>query len=185
MTESELLAGIQRKDNQAFRYMYENFGPKILGYVMKNSGSRADADEVIQESLLKVWQKVQEGKYESQGKLQNYVIQVGRNTWLETLRNRRRKPTDQLENKEWQLADEGEVDLHQKIEKYKSLDALYVGLSKLGEPCNSLIQLFHFEEIPLKEIAEQQQIEYGSLRKRIFDCRKKLQKLAKGVISNQ
>jgi len=182
MTEPELLAGIQRKDNQAFSYMYQHFAPKILGYVLKNSGNEADANEVIQETLLKVWQKVQDGKYESQGKLKSYVVSVGVNTWLETLRNRKRKPTDQLANKEWQLADEGEVDLHQKIEKYKSLDALYVGLSKLGEPCKTLIQLFHFEEVPLKEIAIQQQIEYGSLRKRIFDCRKKLKKLAQGVI---
>ena len=184
MTEAELLAGIQRKDSQAFSYMYQHFAPKILGYVLKNSGSQADAQEVIQESLLKVWQKVQDGKYESQGKLKSYVVTVGVNTWLETLRNRKRKPTDRLEDKEWQLADEGAIDLHQKVEKYKSLDALYVALSQLGEPCKSLIQLFHFEEMPLKEIAKQQQVEYGSLRKRIFDCRKKLKKLAQGVIGN-
>ena len=178
MTETELLAGIKRKDRQTFSYMYQHFAPKILGYVLKNSGSETDAKEVIQETLLKVWQKVQDGKYESRGKLKSYVVSVGVNTWLETLRNRKRKKTDRLADKEWQLADDGDIDLHQKVEKYKSLDAIYVALNQLGEPCKSLIQSFHFEEIPLKEIAQQEQIEYNSLRKRIFDCRKKLRKLA-------
>jgi len=183
MTESELLAGIQRKDRQAFSHMYQHFAPKIMGYVLKNSGSKTDAQEVIQETLLKVWQNIQEEKYNPQGKLKSYVMQVGVNTWLETLRNRRRKPMDRLKDKEWQLADKGAIDLHQKVKKYKSLDALYVALGQLEEPCKSLIQLFHFEEIPLKEIAQQQQIEYGSLRKRIFDCRKKLKKVAESVIN--
>lgn len=177
-TNETLIEGIRNNDSQTFTHLYKTYGPRILGYVLKNSGSDEDGQEVIQKTLLKVWQNIQKGSYKEESKLSQYISRVASNTWLEELRTRKRKPTVKLGKGEEMLADESDDAIINKTFRGKAIDAMYAALNKLGAACQRLIELYHFEEQALKDIAVSQDITYGSLRKRIYDCRNKLKKLA-------
>ena len=177
-SDSEILAELKKKSPVIFQYLYRKFGPAILAHIMKNSGSREDGEEILQRTVLTVWEKVNAGKYEGRGKFGQYFFSVAANLWLDELRRRRRKPIQALGKGEEFLADEGDEEWSRKVVKNDSLDALYSGLKRLGDACREFIELYYFQEIPLKEIAEQKQYNYGNLRKRIFDCRNKLKRLA-------
>ncbi len=183
ITEKELLEGLQTKQPGTFRYLYKKFGPMVLAHVMKNSGSREDGDEILQRTVLKVWEKVNTGAYQAQGKFDQFFYSVATNMWLDELRSRRRKPVSRLGKSEEYLQDEGEEDWSRKVVKNDSIDAIYRGLKKLGDTCKELIEMYHFQEISLKEIAEIKQYDYGNLRKRIFDCRNRLKRLATEELS--
>lgn len=176
-TDQQVVEGLKKEDPKVYKYLYISFGPKVIGYAMKNSGSRDDGEELFQTTLLKVWKNVTDGKYLETGKFNRYFFSVAANSWYHVLRSRKRQKLEPLSEREMFLPDFSEDDSMAVIVREKRFAALYSAFEKIGELCRTLMELFYLHDIPLKEIAEQQQVEYGTLRKRIFDCRNKLKRL--------
>ncbi len=177
LTDQQITAGLIAEDPLVFRHLYQNFGPKIMGYVLKNSGSQEEAHELLQTTTLKVWQNVVAGQYQANGKFKQYYFAVAVNTWRHTLRSKKRGRLVALTDEEFRMADPASDEMLQAIVKEKRYVAIFNALETIGNTCKELITLFYIQETPLKDIAETQQIEYGTVRKRIFDCRNKLKKL--------
>jgi RNA polymerase sigma factor (sigma-70 family) len=182
-TTQELLIGIQEKNTEVFRYLYKHYSGMISGYVRKNSGSEEDAVEMIQIVMLELWMAVQNGRYNEEGKLANYIYQLTSNTWRDELRKRKKRSSEALSDVELQLKDESELDLAHAIVKDKQLNAIHEAMTQLGEVCRDIIQMYHLQKIRLQEIAERLEYDYDNLRKRIFDCRKKLKQLTENILA--
>lgn len=58
----ELIERLQAKDPQAFTEFMDRFGRRLLGFGMRMCGDREDAQEVVQDTLLKTFQSVHELK---------------------------------------------------------------------------------------------------------------------------
>ncbi len=182
-TSEAIITGLQQKDQQVLQYLYRTYGGMIAGHVRKNSGSDGDAQEMVQVKILELWIAVQEGRYQEQGKLDQYIYQLAANSWREELRRRRNRPQNTLDDSALQIEDEGEENLARAIVKDRYLQAMHEGIAQLGEPCQEIIQLYHLKKVNLQEVAARMQYDYDNLRKRIFDCRKKLKKIVEQFIS--
>jgi RNA polymerase sigma factor (sigma-70 family) len=176
-TADDIIKGLHSKDPLVFQHLYRTYGGMISGHVLKNSGSEEDAKELIQVVILDLWIAVKEGRYQEQGKLGHYVYQLAANSWREELRRRRNRPQTSIEDSTMQFVDEGENDLARAVVKDQYLDAIHQGINQLGEPCKEIIQLYHLQKVSLQDVAQKLQYDYDNLRKRIFDCRKKLKKI--------
>ncbi|MBK8566726.1 MAG: sigma-70 family RNA polymerase sigma factor [Saprospiraceae bacterium] len=181
LTDQQIIEGLNKEDPKIYKYLYLFFGPKVIGYALKNSGSRDDGEELLQTTLLKVWKNVTDGKYKESGKFNHYFFSVAANSWHHVLRSRKRQKVEPLSERELFLPDLSEDDIMLTIVREKRFTALYQAFEKVGELCRTVMELFYLQNTPLKEIAEQQQVEYGTLRKRIFDCRNKLKRLTEDV----
>ena len=177
-----IIAGLRAKDQQVFNYLYSKYAGMISGHVIKNSGSREDAKELIQITMLDLWVAVRDGRYEEQGKLDRYVYQLAANSWREELRRRRYKPTQDLDDRSFQIADESREDLARAIVKDQYLQAIHEGINQMQSPCKEIIQLYHLKKMKLQHIAKEMNYDYNNLRKRIFDCRKKLKKIVEQLL---
>ena len=54
-SDEELMARISRGDEQAFRSLASRYVPRALGLARRVLGSEPDAEEIVQEALLRVW----------------------------------------------------------------------------------------------------------------------------------
>jgi RNA polymerase sigma-70 factor (ECF subfamily) len=63
MSDAELIARIARGDRQAFAEFYDRHAPRLLGLLRHWLGSRADAEDVLQESFWQVWRNA--GTYDA------------------------------------------------------------------------------------------------------------------------
>jgi RNA polymerase sigma-70 factor, ECF subfamily len=54
-SDEELMARISRGDEQAFRSLASRYVPRALGLARRVLGSETDAEEIVQEALLRVW----------------------------------------------------------------------------------------------------------------------------------
>ena len=52
---SEQLKGIAAGDSRAFQILYEAFAPRVYQYAMLRTGSPPDCEEILQETMLAVW----------------------------------------------------------------------------------------------------------------------------------
>lgn len=51
------LAALRDGDRAAFESIYHYFGPKLLAFTRKSLASQADAEEVVQDIFLKLWER--------------------------------------------------------------------------------------------------------------------------------
>lgn len=176
-SDEELIRGIINRDAGVFNYVYSYFGSRILAYVLKNSGTQVEGEETVQTALLRVWKKLSSGEYQDHGKFDRYFFSVGVNVWRERLKEKKRNKITSLGEQEERLQDEKENTIEQKRDREAAIVSMYEALQVIGSPCEELLDLHYLQEKPLKDIAAEQGIVYNNLRKRIFDCRKKLRKI--------
>lgn len=182
-TSFEIIEKLKVKDPEAFRYIYQAYSKMIVGHVLKNSGTQEDAKEVIQITLTELWVAINDGRYKEEGKLGHYIYQLAANNWRYELRNRRNRPVNNLDDTPLQIADDSEESIERQVTKDKYLNAIQQAMQQLDPTCAQIIKLYHLEEEGLQEIAKQMNYDYNNLRKRIFDCRKKLKKLTEEILN--
>jgi RNA polymerase sigma factor (sigma-70 family) len=156
----------------------------ITGHVLKNSGSNEDAKELIQITFTELWAAINDGRYREEGKLGHYIFQLAANNWRYELRKRRTHSTDDLENVPHQLADDSDESIERKVVKDRYLNAVQTALQQIDNTCEQVIRLYHLQEQSLQDIAQKMNYDYNNLRKRIFDCRKRLKKLTEDILGS-
>jgi RNA polymerase sigma factor (sigma-70 family) len=176
-TITEIKDGLLRNDPDVFKHLYRTYGGMIVGYVRKNSGSELDAREMVQTVILELWTAFRDDRYQDEGKLDRYIYMLTANTWRDELRRRKVRRTDELDPARVVLTDDTDQSVASAIVKDERIEAIHHCLQRLEAPCDDIIRLYHLEEVKLQDVAEQMNYDYNNLRKRIFDCRKKLKKL--------
>ncbi len=179
----EIRDGLLRDDPEIFRYLYRSLGNMIIGYVRRNNGSEQDAREMVNIILVELWMAIREGRYDERGKFDRYVYMLTANTWRDELRRRKVRQTEPISASIYEMPDENEQDVARAFIKDQRIEALHQCLKYLGEPCQKIIRLYHLNSVSLQEVAQQMGYEYGNLRKRIFDCRKKLKNLVDDYVN--
>ena len=183
-TTTQIQDGLQRNDPDVFRYLYRTFGGMVTGYVKKNSGTDQDAREMVQTVILELWQSLRDNRYKEEGKLDRFIYMLTANTWRDELRRRKVRRTEELDTSRLAFADDQDISVAAAIAKDRQIEAIHHCLQRLDAPCDDIIRLYHLEEVPLQEVAQQMNYDYNNLRKRIFDCRKKLKKLVEDFLPN-
>lgn len=171
------------KKPEVFQLLYRKYANMIIGHVKKNSGSDQDAQELIQLTMVKLWLAVKEGRYEEQGKLDHFVFQIAANSWREELRRRKNQGADEIDQRAYNLVDNSEESYDLAIQKDRKLQAIHQALKQLKGDCREIIELYHLKQGSLKEMAVQLNYNYNNLRKKIFDCRNKLKKIAEKIVA--
>ncbi len=90
---AELLGRCALGDRAAFRALYDASAPKLFGVSLRILGSRAEAEEALQEAYVKIWNNA--GRYQAgRGAALGWMISVVRNQAIDALRARRAPARD-------------------------------------------------------------------------------------------
>ncbi|MBC7182467.1 MAG: sigma-70 family RNA polymerase sigma factor [Marinobacter sp.] len=82
---AELIHRVAQKDRQAFALLYEATAPKLLGTVLRILRDRGWADDVIQDSYLKIWQKAEQFQDGKSSPI-TWLVSIARNSAIDELR---------------------------------------------------------------------------------------------------
>ncbi len=176
-TDSQILDRIRKGDEEALVSLYQSSRKMILSYILKNHGSTDDAEDMLQEALVIVWERVRAGKYEPRAKISTYLYATVRHLWLRRLAKQRRElPTDLQEDIQHSDNPSPLEELIQSEEAERMAGAL----EKLGEPCKSLLLLYYWEEKSMEEIAASLGFANAQTAKsKKYQCKKALEKILK------
>jgi len=59
LSDKQILEGIKAKDTEALNYLYTEYKEKIIKYVINNSGSKEEGEDIFQDAVIKVYKEVQ------------------------------------------------------------------------------------------------------------------------------
>ena len=153
---------------EAFRKIYEANSKKIYHLCYGYTGDDDAANDLLQETFLKVWQNLH--KFRNQALISTWIYRIAVNTCLTYLRSEKRQAKDELTP----LIAESKPEVFS--EKNEQVALLYKCISKLEESERIIITLV-LDEVPYPEIAEVSGISEGNLRVKIYRIKQKLTEL--------
>jgi len=86
--DDELILRIAEGDREALSLLYEAMSRGIYGFALSITKNSHDADDVMQETFIKVYEKAQD--YKPQGKASAWVYTVAKNLATDKLRHKSR-----------------------------------------------------------------------------------------------
>ncbi|MBB5575130.1 MULTISPECIES: sigma-70 family RNA polymerase sigma factor [Rhizobium] len=101
--EIEALIGrVAMRDQKAFAVLYKRTSPKLYAVCLRILGNRTDAEEVLQEIYVKIWQRA-ERFIASEGPAMPWLTTIARNQSIDAIRAR--KPVADEIDTAYDLAD--------------------------------------------------------------------------------
>jgi RNA polymerase sigma-70 factor (ECF subfamily) len=93
MANADLLARARDGDGEAFRELTEPYRRELLAHCYRMLASAQDAEDVLQETMLAVWQNLD--GFEERASLRTWLYRIATNRCLNALRSASRRPAVQ------------------------------------------------------------------------------------------
>lgn len=87
ITDNTLLEKLKAEDNASFQVLYKFYFPPVSSYVRKNMGNTSDAEDIFQEAIIVLLEKVRHPDFVLTSSLKTYVYSIAKNLWLKRLRD--------------------------------------------------------------------------------------------------
>ena len=174
-SEEELVMLLQKQDQQAFSYLYDNYAPALNGVIFRLVDDKALSEDILQDAFVKIWNNF--SSYDkTKGRLFTWMMNLTRNLTIDTLRSKGYKNQSKI------LGDENSVNnLQDSSAGIARFDAMGIRkqLSKLKPDQQIVIDLAYFNGFTQDEIAKEIGIPLGTVKTRmrtaILELRKMLQ----------
>ncbi|MEO8109788.1 MAG: sigma-70 family RNA polymerase sigma factor [Ginsengibacter sp.] len=149
--EKELLDAVAANDGAVIESIYRENFPTIQAFVLKNNGFADDAKDIFQEAMIVLFEKAKLDSFVLTCLIKTYLYSVSRRLWLKKLqRENRHYPGVEMLLETVPVEDE--VEAHEKHNE--DLTIMERALSKIGEPCKSILEAFYIQKKSMPEIAE-------------------------------
>ena len=147
-----LLEGIAAGEKTSIEQLYRKYYIMIQSMVLANGGSKDDAADLFQETVIVLYEKVKSGNFKLQCLLKTFLYSVARRLWLKKLQQQQRY-TSQPEGLEETAPVEDEIENHQKVQN--DFNIMESAMNKVGEPCKSLLQAYYLQKKHMNVIAQE------------------------------
>ena len=148
-----LVLRLKNRDPEAMAELYDRYGRLTYSLVLRMVRNQALAEDLVQETFLRVWNRVQAFDHEK-GSIGTWLIAVARNRAIDHLRSpvgRRTQLDDEFEESEHpSLFANLEAEILSADEARRLRDAV----SKLTPNQRQVIELAYFEGLSQSEMAE-------------------------------
>ncbi len=146
-SDDVLLGRFASGDATAARQLTDRLGPRCYGVALRMLGNRAEAEDVTQDAMMRLWQMAPDW-VAGHAKVSTWLYRVTMNLCLDI---KRRKRPDTLENAP-DIHDETASVVDQMQDTARK-DALQDALNQLPERQRQAVILRHLEELSNPEIA--------------------------------
>jgi RNA polymerase sigma-70 factor, ECF subfamily len=165
ISDSDLVRSIANGDESAVAALYDRYRAILFGVIFRILGSRGDAEDVLQEVFLQVWNKAADFD-ESRGRPFTWLVTLARSRAIDRLRSRsaRDRVTDEA-TRELTYVDDGEAD--EDVIRAQQSAAVRGGLAQLPEEQRTVLLLAYYEGFSQSEIAERLGTPLGTVKTRM------------------
>jgi RNA polymerase sigma factor (sigma-70 family) len=163
----------ERRSQQKF---YQTFYGKMLSVCMRYADNREEAKDILHDGFIKVFANL--GDFGFKGSLEGWVKRIITNTAIDAVRKKKNFLVELEENRNY----DNQVDDFDDNKEYEHFNQLKVEIimqliQKLSPMYKMVFNLYVFEELTHKEIAEQLSINIGTSKSNFAKARRNLIKL--------
>lgn len=149
MTDLQIIEQLRNgKPDKPIKYLYREFA-KVKHHIVQSGGNAEVAEEIFQDSLILLIEKVEQPSFVLTSKLSTYLFGVAHFLW-----NNEQRRINKRAEKTWDELEFFEAeDIGYNHEQEQKLQMLENVLQQLAERCRTLLKLFYFDGLSMRDIA--------------------------------
>ncbi|OBX23717.1 MULTISPECIES: RNA polymerase sigma factor [Bizionia] len=173
--DQKYIEGLVQNNPFIIQSIYDTFAPKIINYIKLNNGNEANAKDVIQETIITIYNQAIEKDLKLTCPFDAYFFLLCKRKWLNQLKKTGHKEV--TINEEVLSKDDDAQELTFETTLFEQQHELFtVMFQKLGKGCKDLLKAT-FKIKSMEEVAESLGVTYAYARKKKSLCIGKLTKM--------
>jgi RNA polymerase sigma-70 factor (ECF subfamily) len=165
LADSELMERVRRGDEVALAALYDRYGGLILTVALRIVGDRDLAEEVMQDTFLRVW-NASDTYRSSRGQVSGWLIGIARNRAIDVLRSRQHKTRLRERTPLPEPGDEDSFGVPDETESIATRQAVTDALAGLSMAQRQVVELAYYGGLSQSEIAHQLGEPLGTIKSR-------------------
>ena len=173
--DQKYIDGLLQNNSFIIQAIYDKFVPKVVNYIKQNSGCVNEAQDIIQDTLVTIYNQAREKKLELTCPFDAYFFLLCKRKWLNELKKSSNKEVTISEEVLYKDDDAQELAFETDIfgEKQELFTEMF---NKLGKACKELLTAT-FKIKSMEEVADSLGVTYAYARKKKSLCIGKLTEL--------
>jgi RNA polymerase sigma factor (sigma-70 family) len=179
LTDHELVKKFIDGDETGFEVLMSRHKDKVYTYILLMVKNEHLAQDIFQETFIKVVKSLHAGKYQENGKFISWVVRIAHNLVIDHFRKEKQMRTfsnDDYETDIFNSARFSEKTIEEEIIKDQIISDVRVLVDFLPDEQKEVIMLRHFLGLSFKEISEQTNVSIntalGRMRYALINLRK-------------
>lgn len=156
-----MLAIRDQRDKRAFAKLFDYYGPRLKAMAMRGGARSDQAEDIVQEVLLSVWNKADQFD-PHRAQVSAWVYRIARNRQVDVFRKEGRPLPEALKCEEPPEEDAGQIlALEQEVSQLKD------AMARLKPEQKEMIEKAYLGELSHSEISRESGIALGTIKSRI------------------
>lgn len=163
---NQLINATLRGDMAAFEQLYKANAPRLMGVCLRYSVDEADAKDILQDTFVRIYEKL--STYKTEGTFEAWARRIAVNIAIDY--HRKRKPTKALDEQFNDYNSPATAEADGGVEQLKSQELLQL-VQTLPPRYKMVFNLYVFEGFKHHEIATLLSISEGTSKSNLSDAR--------------
>ena len=176
-TDEQLIARFQSGDERAYIELVNRYRDRLINFVFPFLGDFEQAEDVVQETMLKLYEK--KHYYREIAKFSTWIYTIARNLANTELRKKKRRKTTYIsrmtkDDRQYDIP-AVQADLNQNLQNEFIRDRIHEAIKELPEHFKTVIILRDIQELSYDDISNIVGVPLGTVKSRINRARLQLQ----------
>lgn len=179
--EIELMKRIQARDDDALEELYDLYKCLLLGVILSIVKKREEAEDILQEIFVKIWEKADSFDQE-RGNVYSWIVRLARNKAIDHIRSKQKKQSASTPKPFFSLED----DTYDPMETTMFSDRTELvkkALDEIPEKQHEVIKIAYYRGLTQSQIAGHLGIPLGTVKTRTRQGMMELKRILREFIS--
>lgn len=179
LSDQQLLSAYLSGDKNAISILIERHAKRVRDYIRMMVKNNEIADDIYQETFIKVVKFIDEGRYRDNGKFLSWVLRIAHNQAIDHFRQMKQQNNISEADAGYDILNAkkfADPSVEDKIVNEQIESDLRKLIEKLSEEQKEVVMMRYFDEMSFKEIAEQTNVSIntalGRMRYALINLRK-------------
>ena len=182
LNDKELVESYRNGNVASFELLVERHQNKVFSYILMLVKDRQLADDIFQDTFLKIIRTIKAGAYKEEGKFIQFAMRIAHNLIIDHFRKSKRLPMADAVNKEYDLIDNAKItdlSIEDKIVTEQVYDDIRKMIDFLPDEQREVLNMRMYADMSFKDIAEATNVSINTALGRMRYALINLRKMAK------
>ena len=170
MNEQAAIQLAQEGNSDAFQHLFDENKNKIFSLAYQYAKNAEDAEDILQETFIKAYYSIDKFQHQRETTFSAWLYRIGINCSIDHLRKNKMRKTKHIDKDDIsQLpSSDDSSDPLNSGERKEVREKLTQVLSSMAPRQRMVFILRHYQQLPVKEIADVMKCSEGSVKKQLF-----------------
>lgn len=182
LTDTTLIAGFISGNSNSFSILQDRYQKRVYGFIFSKVNDPGLADDIFQDTFIKVVKSLRLGKYKDEGRFLSWVIRIAHNLIMDHYRKINRLPKHESRIENFDVLDrliEQSTSIEDSMIETQIHADLSILIEELPDNQKEVLLMRLFKDMSFKEIADHTDVSIntalGRMRYAVINLRKMIE----------